>query len=69
MTISMQMIGSIFRHHQAPAPAAPEAAPEAPPARLREEIAARARDLSSWDEDTLAELWEARSGSDDGRAA
>jgi cellulose synthase (UDP-forming) len=69
LAISMQMIGSIFRHHQVPTPAAPEAAPEAPPARLLAEIAARARDLSTWDDDTLAELREARPGSDDGRAA
>ncbi len=69
LTISMQMIGSIFRDQPVPAPAAPEPAPEAPPARLMAEIAARARDLSTWDDDTLAETWEAHPGSGDGKAA
>ena len=69
LTISMQMIGSIFRDQPVPAPVAPEAAPEAPPPRLMAEIAARARDLSTWDDDTLAETWEAHSGSGDGKAA
>ena len=69
LTISMQMIGSIFRDQPVPAPVAPEAAPDAPPPRLMAEIAARARDLSTWDDDTLAETWEAHSGSGDGKAA
>ncbi|MEE8456080.1 MAG: glycosyltransferase [Limibaculum sp.] len=69
LTISMQMIGSIFRDQPAPAPVAPEAAPEAPPPRLMAEIAARARDLSTWDDDTLAETWEAHPGSGGGKAA
>ncbi len=69
LTISMQMIGSIFRDQPAPAPARPEASPEVPPARLLAEIAARASDLSTWDDDTLAETWEAHPESDDGKAA
>ncbi|MHA1108276.1 MAG: PilZ domain-containing protein, partial [Alphaproteobacteria bacterium] len=69
LAISMQMISSIFRHHQAPAPAAPDAAPETPPARLIAEIAARASDLSNWDGDILAELWQAHSGPGGGKAA
>jgi hypothetical protein len=39
------------------------------PARLVAEIAARAHDLSAWDADTLAELWEVSSGSGGGDAA
>jgi cellulose synthase (UDP-forming) len=69
MAISAQMIGSIFRDQPVPAPARPEAAPETPPARLLTGIAARARDLSTWDEDALAELGEAHPGSGGGEAA
>jgi len=69
LAISMQMIGSIFRHHQGPAPAPPDAAPEAPPARLIDEIAARTSDLSAWDADAFAEIGEAHPESGGGKAA
>ncbi|MHA1529499.1 MAG: PilZ domain-containing protein, partial [Alphaproteobacteria bacterium] len=69
LEISMQMIGSIFRHQPAPAPAAPEAAPETPPARLLAEIDARARDQAAWDDDALAEIRAAHPGSGGDRAA
>jgi cellulose synthase (UDP-forming) len=69
LALSLQMIGTIFRDQPAPAPARPWAAPEPPPARLVAEIAARAHDLSAWDADTLAELWEVSSGSGGGDAA
>ena len=69
LAISVQMIGSIFRDQPAPARTASEAAPATPPAALIAEIAARARDLSIWDDDALAELWEAQPESGDGKAA
>jgi len=69
LTLSLQMVGTIFRNQPAPAPARPAVAPEVPPTRLIAAIAARAHDLSAWDADTLAELWNVGSGSGDDRAA
>ncbi|MFQ5566808.1 MAG: glycosyltransferase family 2 protein, partial [Paracoccaceae bacterium] len=69
LTVTMHMVGSIFREQPGPTRVQPAAAPETPPAGLLAEIAARARDLTAWNDDALAELWEARSGSSDGRAA
>jgi cellulose synthase (UDP-forming) len=73
LTVTLQMVASIFRDQPAPALAPPEAEsgaePEAPPAWLTAEIAARAHDLAAWDADTLAELWQARAGSGEDRAA
>jgi hypothetical protein len=73
IAVSMQMVASIFRDQPAPAPARPEtrtqAPPETPPTWLIAEITAREHDLAAWDMDTLAELWEARAGSREGRTA
>ena len=69
LAITLQMVASIFRDQPAPAPTQPEAEPEAPPARLTDEISAREHDLAAWDMDTLAELWEAQAGSRESRAA
>jgi cellulose synthase (UDP-forming) len=69
LTISLQMIGTIFRDQPAPAPARPDVARDVPPARLIAEIADRAHDLSAWDADTLAELWKVNAQPGDDKAA
>jgi cellulose synthase (UDP-forming) len=73
LTITLEMIASIFRDQPAPLPAAAPtnhaSETEAPPARLMAEIVARAHDLSAWDMDTLTELRQAHSHSGEGRAA
>lgn len=69
LAVTMQMIASIFRDQPVAAPAGIAATPEAPPARLLSEIAARAFDLSTWDADTIAEIRQAHSGIREGRAA
>jgi cellulose synthase (UDP-forming) len=69
LAISLQMIGAIFRDQPAPAPIRTHPVPDAPPARLISEIAARADDVLAWDADTLAELWQTNSALGGGKAA